>query len=202
MRAFKEPRSYIQRVLTRPISRMNPLNWVEEEPPVPPVPVLELNPLQTDDQLPYDQVLFNTSLTPNYSDFNNWESVEGMLVSELCGFSVTQDGGSSSGSSGIMAIDMSETLGTPNSWGLADPEGLKPYWCSNQAFADFVASILSQQGVTETVSVGWNASNLKEALIKYGEGFYHEEYDYTCTVLDVAEGIENVNGHLFGYRAE
>lgn len=124
-----------------------------------------------------------------------------MAVEELCGFEVTQDGGGSSGSSGIMAIDLSETLGTPNSWGLADPEGLKPYWCSNQAFADFVSSILAEQGVTETVSVGWNAGNLKEALIKYGT-IYHEEYDYTCTVHDVAEGIENVNGSLFGTSAQ
>ena len=161
---------------------------------------LTLNPLYTNEQVPYQNILFDTSKTPNYSDFN-WTTVEGMTVSELCNFEVSQDGGTSSGTSGIMAIDMSETLGTPNSWGLADPEGLRPYWCSNQAFADFVSSILAEQGVTETVSVGWNASNLKEALVKYGAGFYHEEYDYTCTVQDVAEGIENVNGNLFGTLA-
>lgn len=121
-----------------------------------------------------------------------------MTVSELCRFNVTRDDGGSSGTSGIMAIDMSETLGTPNSWGIADPEGLRPYWCSNQAFADFVSSILAGQGVTEPVSVGWNASNLKDALVKYDAGSYHEEYDYTCHVEGVAKGIENVNGNLFG----
>ena len=128
--------------------------------------------------------------------------MEGLTVAELCSFEIAQDGGTSSGSSGIMAVDMSETLEVPNSWGLADPEGLRPYWCSNQAFANFIASILAGQEVTEPVSVGWNANNLKEALVKYGAGFYHEEYDYTCTVSDVADGIESVNGTLFGTLAE
>ena len=49
-KVFKEPKSYIQRVLMRSISRMNPSNYTEEVTPTPPgPPPVKLTPFENGD---------------------------------------------------------------------------------------------------------------------------------------------------------
>ena len=54
-KVFKEPKSYIQRVLMRSISRMNPSNWTEEVTPAP----VKLTPFEVGDVA--TQYVFDTS---------------------------------------------------------------------------------------------------------------------------------------------
>ena len=54
-KVFKEPKSYIQRVLMRSISRMNPSNWTEEVTPTP----VKLTPFEVGDVA--TQYVFDTS---------------------------------------------------------------------------------------------------------------------------------------------
>lgn len=67
-KVFKEPKSYIQRVLMRSISRMNPSNWAEEVKPTPPGPApVKLTPWIIDTSYEIgsgDKFLFDTSTDP------------------------------------------------------------------------------------------------------------------------------------------
>ena len=59
-KVFKEPKSYIQRVLMRSISRMNPSNYTEEVTPTPPGPApAKLTPFEVGDVA--TQYVFDTS---------------------------------------------------------------------------------------------------------------------------------------------
>ena len=67
-KVFKEPKSYIERVLIRSISRMNPSNYTEEVKPRPPGPApVKLTPWVVDRSYEIgsgDKFLFDTSTDP------------------------------------------------------------------------------------------------------------------------------------------
>ena len=69
-KVFKEPKSYIQRVLMRSISRMNPSNWAEEVTPTPPGPApVKLTPFNVGDVV--TTIKFDTSKESELVDLLN-----------------------------------------------------------------------------------------------------------------------------------